>query len=287
MEKIEKFAEKSHWHHSDTFGNGKNEYIKSFVHSDYSMDFHTHSFYELNIILSGSGSHYIEEMYCEAKEGFVFVIPPNVKHGYINNGGLDVYHLLIHREFLQKYFSDFKDTVGFSLLFEIEPYLRAQYSEKMFLKLSNAELQNVLSNITFIENCKEITESNTYINTFAKNILACLCLLITERNGIENQNFKTPDKLWQIADSLNYIHRNFEEKITVELLAKMQNMSRATYIRQFERVCGCSPHRYITDYRIKKAKEYLKNGNKSITEIAQICGFYDASHLRKLLKNNI
>ena len=40
---------KTHWSHSDNFKGEADEYIKSFVHRNYSIRFHTHSFYELNI----------------------------------------------------------------------------------------------------------------------------------------------------------------------------------------------------------------------------------------------
>ena len=73
---------KTYWSHADCFEGEKDEYIKSFVHHNYTIGFHTHSFYELNIVLSGRGEHLIEEMHFEVKRGCVFVIPPNVKHSY-------------------------------------------------------------------------------------------------------------------------------------------------------------------------------------------------------------
>jgi len=67
------------------------------------------------------------------------------------------------------------------------------------------------------------------------------------------------------------------------MLAERQNMSRATYIRWFNKTCGCSPHQYLMQYRIKKASEALAVNESSISEIAQNCGFFDASHLRRAL----
>ena len=277
---------KTHWSHFDSFEGKADEYIKSFVHRNYAIGFHTHSFYELNIVLSGRGEHLIEQMHFEAKRGCVFVIPPNVKHSYKNIDSLNVYHMLIHKDFLPNCFREFFKTTGFSLLFEIEPYFRARYHKNMFLTLSEDDLNSVLSDVELLKSCNAFSESQIYINAVAKKILAFLCMCITKQNGIDNISANPNKELLFIADSLNFIHQNYEERITVEMLAERQNMSRATYIRWFNKTCGCSPHQYLMQYRIRKASEALAVNQSSVAEIAQNCGFFDASHLRKVMNKN-
>ena len=104
-----------------------------------------------------------------------------------------------------------------------------------------------------------------------------------KHNSLTENPLQLQKELVSIADCLNYIHQNFDEKITVTQLAQRLHMSRSTFIRQFTKICSCSPHQYIQQYRMKKAQEYLQEKNKSTTNIAQACGFYDASHLRKYL----
>ena len=160
--------------------------------------------------------------------------------------------MLIHRDFLPNYFGEFLKTTGFSLLFEIEPYFRARYHENMFLQLSEDDLNFVLSDVELLQACNDFSDAQLYINAIAKKILVFLCICITRQNGIDNISSKSNKELLCIADSLNFIHQNYEERITVEMLAKRQNMSRATYIRWFNKTCGCSPHQYLVQYRIKK-----------------------------------
>lgn len=280
---MENKPRKTHWSHADSFGDEKNEYIKSFVHRNYEIGFHTHSFYELNVVLNGRGEHLIEQMKREVGCGSVFMIPPGVRHSYKNLDGLNVYHMLIHRDFLPNCFSEFYRTAGFSLLFEIEPYFRARYHENMFLTLNEEELGSVISDIELIEKCKTVSDRQLYINATAKKLLAFLCMRITEQSGMGAVSVRPNRELLQIADSLNYIHQNYEERITVETLAQKQNMSRATYIRWFKKTCGCTPHQYLMQFRLKKAEEGLSDPKSSVSEIAQQCGFYDASHLRRRL----
>ena len=55
---------------------------------------HEQDFYEINIIVKGTGMHYINDNKVLAKVGDVFILPPRVPRGYYDNEGFDVYHLL-------------------------------------------------------------------------------------------------------------------------------------------------------------------------------------------------
>ena len=220
-----------------------------------------------------------------AKAGCVFLIPPYIKHGYINKKNLNVYHMLIHRDFIENCFSEFKKTEGFFLLFETEPYLRAHYNENMFLILTTDELSQVKQDIAIIKSCSSMQNANIFINAIAKKILCYLCMQITKHCGIHNNQLQTKKELITIADCLNYIHQNFDQKLTILHLSRRMNMSRSTFIRQFEKICGCPPHKYIQQYRIKKALEYFESANKTASYIAQECGFYDVSHMQKYLED--
>ena len=68
------------------------------------------------------------------------------------------------------------------------------------------------------------------------------------------------------------------EKIKVQELADICFMSYATFSRYFKRVFNVSPTEYIMTLRIKNAKNLLRNTEKSISQIAQDCGFFDLSH---------
>ena len=88
----------------------------------------------------------------------------------------------------------------------------------------------------------------------------------------------------QILDALEYIHRNYASPISTEDLYKRVFLSRSTFLRSFHTMCGCSPMQYLAQYRKKKALEMLEDPLVTKTQVAQVCGFYDLSHLRKTLE---
>ena len=61
-------------------------------------------------------------------------------------------------------------------------------------------------------------------------------------------------------------------------------LSRSTFLRSFKAVCGKSPIEYLNKYRCDKAIEQIDSLDRSKTEIAHKCGFYDLSHMERMLK---
>lgn len=95
-------------------------------------------------------------------------------------------------------------------------------------------------------------------------------------------NFKTDSdtsiKKTEVQIAINYMNQNFGEKITIQTLSKLTNMSESNFNRIFKKEMGLSPIEYLINVRIKKAKKFLRARNLTITEISMKCGFYSISH---------
>ena len=76
--------------------------VRSFLYRSYQIEPHTHDFYEINIVMKGSGIHHIENARFDVKAGDVFVIPPLTVHAYSDTRELDVHHILLHRRFVEQ-----------------------------------------------------------------------------------------------------------------------------------------------------------------------------------------
>ena len=58
-------------------------------------------------------------------------------------------------------------------------------------------------------------------------------------------------------------------------------MSMSAFRRAFENIMETTPGAYITTIRINKARKLLSETSKTISDIAEECGFYDQSHFTK------
>ena len=206
-------------------------------------------------------------------------------HAYYNTEHLEVYHILLKKDFVISNQDEAITMPGFLQLMEIEPFLRKNCSESMFLHLNPAELSEIKSEFKFIEKNGVFDHedfSSLHRHTTWK-ILYYLSYLLYKQN--DGEKMPEPTKYrQQILDTLEYLHQHFSEKITIDGLAERVYLSRSTFIRSFQAFCGCSPIQYLTKYRTKNAMELLENSTMSKTEIAHSCGFYDLSHMEKSIK---
>lgn len=81
-----------------------------------------------------------------------------------------------------------------------------------------------------------------------------------------------------------FIRNHITEKLTLELLQKVSNMSKSSLTRMFNQELGMSPMEYIIRQRIAKAKELLK-ATQSVKEACFGAGFNDVNYFVRLFKN--
>ena len=91
-----------------------------------------------------------------------------------------------------------------------------------------------------------------------------------------------PDWYQAIRAAVAYIDDHFAEKLSIKLLARVSNMSPSTFRRAFEKTMETTPGVYLTTIRINKARKLLADTDKTISDIAEECGFYDQSHFIKM-----
>ena len=282
---FQKLANHDHYYytHSDFF-HYSTDLVHAFLMDNYNIGMHEQEFYEINIITSGNGVHYINNNLVPAKEGDVFIIPPRVSHGYVGGKGFDVFHIILSDAFMNKYVADLQQLPSFFTLFGAEPLMRGKTSYPLHLTLSK-EMFNPTINILF-----EITRYNNYgdpseclvRSNLAMVSIALLCSTYATSNP--NTDFSFSEER-AMMESISYIHERYFEKITIDDLLQIAHMSRTTYIQRFKDICKMSPAAYITKTRIESASVMLTNTSMSVSEIAYRTGFYDASHFTKSFEN--
>lgn len=262
---------------------------KAYYHiDDYPINMHSHNFYEINIVVEGKGAHYVEDNVVKTRPGDVFAFPPGVKHGYWSEKDLKIFHLILPKYVLDKHSKDLEKFSGYHILFEIEPFIRKNYSENMFLKLTKSQLNNLK---TLMDNMIDIlTRGQTQEAKYMFELQSLL--MIGELSHYINEKYQTvpvgdtPDDITMVK-TIEFLRNSYYEKIKVDDLAKMANLSRSTYLRKFSSMMKKTPSEYLTEIRIKKSCEFLENAELSITYIAHACGFFDCSHfIRVFTKYN-
>ena len=99
--------------------------------------------------------------------------------------------------------------------------------------------------------------------------------LIEERKGLSRSNLR---------QTLEYIHENLSADVGLDSLAAVVQMSPYHFARLFKRSTGLSPHVYVLELKIRKARELLRNPHLSVAEIGYELGFSSQSHFTAVLR---
>lgn len=83
---------------------------------------------------------------------------------------------------------------------------------------------------------------------------------------------------------VRYIDENFAEDISVARLAGIAEASERTLYEGFRNFLDTSPQQYLTERRLKAAREILLAGNQPVAAVARLCGFHHPSRFAKLYR---
>jgi AraC family transcriptional regulator len=86
---------------------------------------------------------------------------------------------------------------------------------------------------------------------------------------------------------VDYIRSHLEQDLSLAKLAFIAKISLYHFARQFKKSVGASPHRYVTQCRIEKAKQLLADKDLSITEITHQIGLQSQSHFTSLFHQSV
>jgi AraC-like DNA-binding protein len=96
----------------------------------------------------------------------------------------------------------------------------------------------------------------------------------------------TNDIYQRIVAAKVYIDDNYQEPIDLELISQQAFLSRFHFHRLFTRIYRHTPHQYVTNKRLDKAKDLLAK-NKPVTEVCNEVGFESIGSFSVLFKKEI
>jgi len=86
-----------------------------------------------------------------------------------------------------------------------------------------------------------------------------------------------------IRKAREYMEANFNQDLSLSKLADLVSLSPYHFARAFQREIGLPPHAYLEGVRIRKAREFLDQG-ETVVSAALSAGYSDQSHLTHRFK---
>ena len=81
----------------------------------------------------------------------------------------------------------------------------------------------------------------------------------------------------RIQELLDFVHRNYGNKITLKDISASAHVSQTETLRCFKKYTRYSPYQYLQNYRLQAASALLETTEDSVTEIAMKTCFPSAS----------
>lgn len=252
-------------------------------HRNYSNLMHYHDYYEVNLVTGGNGLHYFGSRRFHVKTGDFFVIPTNIKHGYIDLGGLDVVHLIMTQKFMDDNCTLFYNNNEYYSLFKFDPQFKMHYEldlQPNFTGEDFNELVMYCSNIVRQQLCP--TKESAQIIKFNTLSFLFLAFRLYRESPVGD---KTENVYYTAMQNvMQYISTHYAEKIDIKALTELSGYSRSNFFRFFKKVTAMSPNDFIDFYRVNVAREMISSTDRNLTDIAVDCGFYDSSHFYRVFK---
>lgn len=86
---------------------------------------------------------------------------------------------------------------------------------------------------------------------------------------------------------IDYMHSHLDETLSLEKLADLSGLSASQFARRFSNATGRSPHRFLMDLRIDRARTLLEATDQSVIDVGLECGFEQPSHFSTAFRARI
>lgn len=165
----------------------------------------------------------------------------------------------------------FSKTNGVDLFFEHEGLIILKRSSLKRCREIMIEIYNLGLNISGLS-------SEARLNRLAWELLQ---IILEETSVNTRHDSYRHDRLAKVAA---YVKANLGKNISRDDMAAVVNLSPTRFHYVFKEAFGMAPLQYLVICRLKHAQELLMNGDKSVSEIASLCGFPNIFYFSRFFK---
>lgn len=238
--------------------------------------YHDHDFAELTYILSGKGKYLIEGKEYDVSAGDVVMCNPGTGHQHL---------LADPKNPTVEFFTGFSD-----FHFKNMPKNSIILPNGEYVLHTSSETKQEIS-----KHCYEMLSENQ-MNEPGKyfmlktHLMQIMLLIIREITDVKDQrqegcNFESYHKIYAVKQIINYLNENYENKISLDQIARNMYLSPVYISKIFKEETGESPINYLIKIRLEKAKDLLIHlDDNSIKNVANQVGYEDVYHFSKLFK---
>ncbi|MCO4759221.1 MAG: AraC family transcriptional regulator [Oceanospirillaceae bacterium] len=234
--------------------------------NDFSYGKHAHEEYSFGLTLAGRQDFFCGGEFHRSLPGNIIIFNPDDVHD--GHSGVD-------------------DTLRYRMLYIHPDLLEPMLASAGVKQSRDFQVADNLLNDTHIaqsiSTMAHLIEQKTENTLFLEHELYQLAARIAQRYGTYSPNRveRKVDRLLQTARE--YIHAHLLDDISLDTISQHANLSKYHFLRMFRQQFGITPHQYILNCRINRAREALEAGH-AVDDVVFEFGFTDLSHFNRRFK---
>lgn len=251
-------------------------------HNRYTPEFvHTHVFFEIIYVLSGSAVHNIDGQRSVLKQGDLCMISPAVSHSiFVDNEETLVINILMRRETIEDIFYNvLRDENIISSFLLNGLYVKEHIDYLLFHTAGDDEIQNEI-----LDMYTEQLRKDKYFDRIVSSMLIVFYTKLARKyeNSVELPATTDPC-LAERSEIFRYALDNLQTA-SLSSLAEHLGYSVTYCSRLVHKVTGCKYSDFIRDLRFQKAESMLKHTNFSIHAISEQLGYENPENFMRAFK---
>jgi AraC family transcriptional regulator len=89
----------------------------------------------------------------------------------------------------------------------------------------------------------------------------------------------------RLRRAIEFMHDNYSRELMLDEIASAAYLSEYHFARLFKQITGVTPHVYLANLRLERARKLLVDTQYPISEIAAMVGYQSQSHFTKIFKS--
>lgn len=239
---------------------------------------HYHPEIELHYLIRGEGTRFIGDHIGNFQKDDMILMGSNLPHTWKCNlnettDNVEALVLHFHPETFGKEFLSFSETQGINKLNELAQnglLISGHSKEKIKRLLWRMKNDTGLNKIIYLFRIFNILLENKEYEVLSNNIE------LSKFNKLDENRI---DKIF------SYTLQNFKEKIFIEDVAKLTNLSVTSFCRYFKMTANKSYFDFLTEVRLNHACRLIVETDYTIQNIALDSGFENTSNFYRHFKN--
>lgn len=233
---------------------------------------HYHDGYEIFYVKEGGRDFFINDSEYHINAGAVLLIRPFEMH--FSFSAENPIHERYVINFKQEHLDDFLTDSEFQRIDSL--------FDKRVLRL-DANKQKYLNNLfEIMTNINKNIDDSKIAQKVAPAELLHLCYILQSAKSDNNESLK----LSPIFSALKYINENFEQDLSLAYISNFTHLSQEYFCRLFKKTTGTTFVQYLNNIRVNNAHRLLTTTDKSLSKIAEECGFSSVAHMTRIFNAN-